>query len=165
VAAGTGAFYPPVLPYRDGAPIPPGYRLESDANTGLILGGVFTTLIGYGAALAVGAANDFENGTGWLAVPVIGPWGALGSRSNPCADIEIENATLEDAECVEAAVDEARLVAFMTLDGLVQMVGATLLIVGAATSHEELVRTDIAGWTVTPRVGTQGVTIGAHTRF
>lgn len=166
-AAGAG-FYPPVLPYRPGDPVPAGYRVDYDANTGLIVGGLVTTLVGYGAALAVGQGSDFKNGTGWLAVPLIGPWAALAGRQNPCAGLDVSNPDiedLEDAECIEEALDEAQLMAFMTIDGLVQATGAVLFVIGLATGEDRLVRQDIAGFRLMPRVGRSGFGLSASTRF
>lgn len=167
-ASAGGGFYPPVLPYREGQPIPPGYRLEYDANTGLIVGGLVTTLVGYGAALGVGQGSGFKNGTGWLAVPLLGPWAALAGRQNPCAGLDVSDPDiedLEDAECIEEALDEAQLMAFMTIDGLVQATGAVLFVIGLATGEDQLVRQDIAGFRLVPRVGATGFGLSAHARF
>jgi hypothetical protein len=143
-------FYPAALPYVEGQPVPDGYRLDSSSNTGLMVGGLLTLLAGYGAAFVVASGNDFENGTQWLVVPVIGPWGALASRENPCAGIDVMNAEIEDAECIEKALDEAQLIAFLTVDGIAQVVGATLFLIGAASREKVLLRNDIAGVHLAP---------------
>lgn len=161
----SGGFQPPVLPYREGAPVPPGYRLETQPNSGLLVGGLLIEIAGYVAAFAIGAAHDFDNGAGWLVVPVFGPWAALGARDNPCAGIEAQSATLADAECVNEALDEARLIAFLTVDGIVQMIGTGLMIVGAATPHRELVRADVAGFRLMPATIGRGVGVSARTTF
>lgn len=159
------ALWPPVLPYRSGVPVPEGYRVESKANNGLVIGGFLTLLVGYSSAFIVGMGNDFENGTGWLAVPVVGPFAALASRENPCAGINVEEADLEDAECIEAALDEAQLIAFMTVDGIVQLVGATLTLIGATTGTTQLVRHDVAGLRLDPLVGPNLTGVSARARF
>jgi hypothetical protein len=142
-----------VLPYRSGDPVPPGYQLESTALSGLITGGLITLIAGYGAAVAVGTANDFEEGTGWLAVPVIGPWGAMGARKLTCDADEFQR-----TQCTEAAVDELTMFAFLAVDGLIQGAGAALILGGAIGRQRQLVRADLtttaaAVPTVVPRFG------------
>ena len=165
-AAGVG-FYPPTLPYRSGQPIPEGYEVQSSSNSGLIVTGLLTWIAGYGAALVVGTANDFEQGTGWFALPIVGPWAVLGARENPCAGIDFDDPQIEDARCVEEAVDEAKLLAFAAVDGLVQAVGAVLLIAGVVSGRQELVRRDLAAARLVPRASAspQGFSIGAWGRF
>lgn len=140
-AASSGRpFLPTLLPYRNGDPVPPGYEVESQAASGLITAGMVTLMLGYVAGAGVAAANDFENGTGWLLVPVVGPWGAMGARTLSCNPDEFEQSA-----CTEAAVDELTMFAFLAVDGLVQATGTALLLAGVLSREHWLVRTDRTG--------------------
>ena len=49
---------------------------------------------------------------------------------------------------------------------MIQMVGTGLMVVGAATPRQELVRADVAGFRFAPmRVGRGGVGLSARTEF
>lgn len=108
-------------------------------------------MLGYIGAAGVAAVNDFDNGTGWLLAPVIGPWGAMGLRKLSCDPREFEQSA-----CTEAAVDELTMFAFLAVDGLVQATGAALLLAGTLSRENWLVRSDVSrspqGTTVVPRV-------------
>ncbi len=144
---------PPILPYRKGLPVPPGYRVVDRANSGLIIGGGVTFLLAYAAGLGLAASQSFENGTGYTAIPVAGPWAAIGGRSFQCKAPVTTNTVqaLQKAinRCVGTAFDEVTTVVFLTADGLVQATGAALFLVGLATGHQELVREDLPKTAVT----------------
>jgi hypothetical protein len=152
------------LPYREGLPIPPGYRVEHRSANGLIAGGLVTLIVSYGAALAVGLGDGFKDGTGWTVVPVIGPWAAIGARSFHC-----ENDPLKANECVKNAFSEVQTIAILSGDAVVQATGAVLFFAGLGSGQDELVRSDLgsgASVRVTPRmVGATGVGIGFDGRF
>jgi hypothetical protein len=133
-----GGFYPAVLPHREGQPVPPGYRLEERHNRGLANGGFVTFGISYATGLGYAVANGFEDGTGWLALPLAGPWIAIGSQEIKCNKRSLEN------DCVEQALGGAERITFMTVDGLLQAVGLTLIFVGYGIRTSELVRSDVA---------------------
>jgi len=158
--AATGAFRPPVLPYREGAEIPEGYELETSRNNGLMVGGSIVFGVGYVVAFGIAASKGFDRANGMLAVPVIGPWISLTRRESPCdiEDVEVK----EDAQkCVNSALDEAALIAVIAIDGLVQGVGTGLFIGGAASSRQQLVRKDVARIHVAPqRMGRSGYGLG-----
>jgi hypothetical protein len=126
------------LPYREGQPVPPGYRLEERRNRGLSTGGLVTFGVAYATGLGYAVANSFEDGTGWLALPVAGPWAAIGAQEIKCNKRSLEN------DCVEQALGGAERITFMTVDGLLQAVGLTLVFVGIGVKTSELVRTDVA---------------------
>jgi hypothetical protein len=84
------------------------------------------------------SAEDFDNGTSWLAVPVVGPWAAIGARSFGCSSISSQT-----NQCVDDAFNEVETIVFMAVDGLVQAAGAGLLIAGATSGQQELLRQDI----------------------
>src|SRR5262245_15843019 len=105
------AWPPAVLPYPEGQPIPKAYRLESHANTGLIIGGLVTFLASYSTALVFAASHDFDNGLGWTALPVVGPYGAIGARSFGCTQTDPRS-----SKCLNRAVDEVKAVTFLAVD-------------------------------------------------
>jgi hypothetical protein len=158
---GSG-FYPALLPYREGLPIPVGYRVEHRAANGLIYGGLATLVIAYSTAIVVGASAKFEDGTGWLVMPVIGPWAAIGARSYHC-----KNDPLLANQCVSGAFSEVQTIAILSADAVVQATGAVLFVAGLASGRDELVRTDLpATVRITPRaVGASGFGLGVDGRF
>jgi len=160
-SAGT-AVSPPILPYRAGLSIPPGYRVEHRPATSMIVGGLTTLVIAYGAAIGVGVGDNFKNGTGWTAVPVLGPWAAIGARSFHC-----NNDPLAANDCVKNAFSEVQTIAILSADAVVQATGAVLFLVGLGSGTDELVRSDVeAHVRVTPRaVGRDGFGIGFDGRF
>jgi len=143
-------------------PIPPGYRVEHRAATGVIVGGLATFGIAYGTALVIGANASFNDGTGWVAIPVIGPWAAIGARSYHCS-----NDPLLANQCVSGAFSEVQTIAALSADGVIQAAGAVLFVVGLASGHDELVRKDLpVSFRVVPRkVGADGFGIGVDGRF
>ncbi len=142
------AQLPPVAPYHKGLPVPPGYRVEQRSATGMIAGGLVTFATAYGAGLILGASQKFENGMGYVALPVIGPWAAIGGRTFNCKTAVPANTTGADVQrtinkCVGTAYDEVTTVVFLTADGLIQATGMVLFLVGLASGYEELVRADL----------------------
>lgn len=146
-ASSLPAWPPAVLPYRDGQPIPKAYRLESRANSGLIIGGTVTFLASYGSALGFGASHGFDNGLSWTFLPVVGPYGAIGARSFNCTQTDPRS-----NKCLHRAVDEVKAVTFLAIDGMVQAVGVALFFVGIGDRTKELVRVDMPVASLTPVV-------------
>lgn len=138
---------PPILPYKAGLPVPPRYRVV-ERSSGLVLGGGLTFLAGYAAGLGLAASKSFENGMGYTAIPVVGPWAAIGARSFSCRvpiSINVDGAAVQRElnKCVGQALDEVTTVVFLTVDGLVQATGAVLFLIGVGSSYKELVREDL----------------------
>lgn len=160
---------PAVLPYRAGTPVPPGYRLEHRAANGLIIGGVASLAVGYITALAVGGNDDFKNGTGWVLLPVVGPWAAIGARAYHCDNSATDVLQAQKAanQCVRGAFNEVQTIAILSADAVVQATGAVLFLAGLASGEDQLVRDDLqAHVRVTPRaVGANGFGIGFDGRF
>jgi hypothetical protein len=129
----------------------PAYRLESHARRGLAISGAVIAGIGFGFALAVAAGTTegarkwngvpFDNGG--LVVPILGPWITLGALKPNCGGLYND----EPAGCTRVHTQSGWR-AILIVDGLVQLLGATLITVGLALPREELV---IAG-TVKARV-------------
>jgi len=156
------ALSPALLPYRAGLLVPPGYHVEHRSANGLIGGGLATLVVAYATALIVGASDKFENGTGWLALPVVGPWAAIGARSYSC-----DNDPLHANACVNGAFNEVQTIAILSADAVVQATGAVLFIAGLASGHDELVRDDSpVAVRFSPRaLGTSGFGFGVDGRF
>lgn len=153
-------FRPAVLPHLEGQPTPPGYRLETRPATGLIVGGLLTWGMAYAVGVAYAAAHDFEDGSGWVAAPLVGPWAAIGARDFGC---ELTGASVaatrrEVDQCVDGALGEVEATAVLTADGILQAMGASLFLIGLASSESIWVRSDIAGLELRP--GARGARFG-----
>jgi hypothetical protein len=155
-AVGSLASLPPLLPYKKGLPVPPGYRVVQRSASGLTIGGGLTFLASYVAGLGLAASQGFDNGTAYTAIPVAGPWAAIGGRTFRCkvsvATSSVSSVALQKAinKCVGFAFDEVTTVVFLTADGLVQATGAVLFFIGLASGYQELVREDLPKAAVYP---------------
>jgi hypothetical protein len=153
---------PAVLPYRSGQPVDPLYRKESQGNFGLIVGGSLTFLGAYGAALHYGDGQSWQNGTKWLYLPVGGPFVAISKRNLEC---KVDELDLDMANrCADHAVGQVEAMVLLAVDGLIQTIGATLLVAGVLDRTTVLVRNDIAGLKVAPAVVAAGGSRGAGLR-
>ena len=131
---GYGAEYPPLgprrMPFEEGQPIPPGYRVETRARRGLIVGGAVTfgvlyLLSAFTASVAVDAGDSEEFGP--LFIPVVGPF------------VTISTADAEGAGTFA-----------LVLDGVGQAGGVAMFIAGLMTEEKFLLRNDQAKISVTP---------------
>jgi hypothetical protein len=125
---------PARLPYADGDPIPPGYHVVHRARQGLVIAGTVVFFVSYGIALSVAMIDDFDHQTGWLALPVAGPWLMMYHRTRPQCDGQSGNG------CVEQGL-ETILRFYLALDGVAQAAGVTMLSFGLA-GRQLLVRDD-----------------------
>ncbi len=146
---------PPTLPYREGQEIPSGYHLEEHARRGLVIGGAIMTGVPYVIGLSLASGDGFVNRSGWLILPVVGPWVALGER--PRCDQNRDDGL--------ACLGEFFVRMFLVMDGMIQTGGAIMFSVGLAATKRQLVRDDQARFLVLPtRVGS-GYGVGAFARF
>jgi hypothetical protein len=148
-----------VLPYKEGDPIPAGYDVVERPRTGLVVTGWVLTGIAYGISLIAATSADFENQSGWLAVPFAGPWLTLGRRNYGCDGDNDDNAE-DGAECVA----DVFVVMGLIMDGIMQTAGGTLLLIGYTSTKQELVRQDSAFRLGPTRVGS-GYGLGASGGF
>jgi hypothetical protein len=154
----AGYAPPAELPYEAGQPIPVGYRVVDEPRRGLVTAGLIVTSISYVIGVMAATATDFENSSTYMLIPIAGPWLTLGRRHNShCSD---SSSASEGLHCVGDAVVIMGLIA----DGVVQVIGGSLLIAGYAARQTRLVRSDLA-WSVFPRRIGSGYGFGAHASF
>jgi hypothetical protein len=131
----------------------PTYRLESHARRGLVISGAVVAGIGFAFALAVAAGttegartwNGVPFDSGGLVMPVLGPWVTLGSFKPNCGGLYND----EPGGCTRVHTQDAWR-AILIVDGLVQLLGVTLMTVGLALPREELVIADTVKARVVP---------------
>ncbi len=162
---------PPVANFGWGAPArPPGVMdsgaepEKSSVSTTAIVGALVLG-IPYATGIGVGASESFENGSGWLAAPVGGPWLALSSRRDPCDGLEDQKQFDSD---VGKCVAEPMIRGMLVLDGVLQATGAVLLIVGASSgsSSSEEPKPPAPRMVAMPaRVGRNGYGLGVVGQF
>ena len=142
--------------------MPPGYRVEHRPANGLITSGAASFLAAYVAALVAGASSGFDDGGGWLIVPVIGPLAAIGARTYHC-----NNDPTQANKCINGAFNEVQTIAVLSADAVVQATGAVLFVAGLGSGRDELVRSDLqAEMRLAPRVvGTTGFGLGVDGHF
>jgi hypothetical protein len=120
---------PARIPYRDGAPVPPGYHIEESPRKGLVIAGWVTLLVPFGLSASIGLASTNDSDR-WLIIPVAGPFGDLASRSNRCSS---------DLSCALEPVVQT----YLALDGVTQAAGVALLSLGYALTKKEWVSDQI----------------------
>jgi hypothetical protein len=119
---------PRTIPYRDGDPIPEGYRVESTPRYGLVAGGASIVggawLISTITAIALDQEQSVENDPNFddmytpMLIPVVGPFITIGTA---------------DASGTGAGI--------LALDGVIQTAGLAMFIAGFAAPTLELVPT------------------------
>ncbi len=140
------------LPYKVGQPIPPGYRLNEEPRWGLVSGGWILLGIPYGISLASALSADFKNESVWLVIPVLGPWMTIGRRDY--YDCDGTDAKLHTAGCVA----DTFVVMGLIFDGVMQIGGATMVLLGYTQKKKTLVREQ---WGLELRPGVIGSGYGA----
>jgi len=140
---------PATLSYEEGAPIPRGYVLRESNLTGLVIGGIIPLSIFYLISFSVASGNNFKGPAGWLAVPVIGPFGWLAAHKSNCV-----GDVCSDAEDVLGRT-------FVTMDGIFQVAGAAMFITGLAITRKKLVLIENQEMYIVPYTSstTQGLSI------
>lgn len=153
------SLYPPLLPAYGKEPPPPGYIERTRVNTPLVVTGAITFSVTYIASWAIAGRQKFKNGTGALAVPLLGPWLAIGARNINCnitvdestgvdgIDEDIEKSTDDAAKCF---AKEAGSIAVMTGMGIGQIIGASLLLAGILDQRRYYLRADLGPVSFTP---------------
>lgn len=145
------------LPYEKGDAIPQGYKLRTQPRRGLIIAGSIVTGVPWVFSVVAAVGADYENKTGFLLVPALGPWLTLmagGGRDDECSN--------SDDYC---SGDNAGLRAALVLDGLVQTAGALMFVSGFAFPRTRLVRQDVTLSLLPTTLGRDGYGIGAIGTF
>jgi hypothetical protein len=117
-----------VLDWREGEPVPDGYRPVRRANRSLVMAGAITfgsVYVTTGLAGAI-AADAGARGSGTLLVPVLGPFIMAGLQGSATGGF------------------------MLVLDGLAQAAGVTMFAVGLAQPRAKLVRVELGKVEVTP---------------
>lgn len=151
--------YPSRRDWRQGDPPPPGYHIEHGPWTGMIIGGVIPLAVFYSFSVMAASMSGYYNGTGWLLVPGVGPWLTLAARTEHC-----DPGTDPAVAVVDCTWDRTAR-GLLIFDGIVQTVTGAMVILGATTERERLVRDAPASFSVQPqRVGT-GYGLGVSGQF
>lgn len=152
-----GQSLPLRLPFEQGDPIPSGYSVEERYDKALTVGGGVVLGSAYLTAVVL-AASSSESGQGWLMVPLIGPFAAIMKQETTCGDAtSLQPVSTQD--CVETVNAATRRTVVVLADGLLQVAGATMLVIGLATPERQLVLD--SGVTLVPGVagGDYGATL------
>jgi hypothetical protein len=147
------------LPYEDGDPVPEGYRVVKQARRGLVIAGSIVGGIAYGLSITGATSADFDNKSGSLLVPVLGPWIMLalgGAKDEPCSSAYYISSSCGDRSGLRGA---------LVLDGLMQGAGAAMLIAGIAVPRARLVRKDVTVSMLPMTLGKDGYGLGAVGQF
>jgi hypothetical protein len=92
---------PEERPYRAGEPVPLGYHLEQAPRADTVAAGSVLFGLSYGAAIAVGVSDGFQNKKGYLLLPLFGPTLTAATRTgNKPGEVNL-------AVIFEAALDSA----------------------------------------------------------
>lgn len=155
---------PATLPYREGEPIPQGYRHEKRPRTGLIIAGAVVTAVPYVLGLSVASASKFHNAGGFLVIPALGPWITLAARQNQdCTYTDSVLGTTTSYSC--SSDTDAVVVTFLVMDALIQTTGAILFVVGVSSDRDVLVRQDLAKLHLAPLRFNHGYGLGIRGGF
>lgn len=142
-------FRPLAFPVFGDYPPPPGYVEDSRANSGLVWGGGITLATSYALGIGFGASRGFDQGLGWVALPLFGPFIAAGQRDLSCT-ITVSTASAE--ECQRKTVDEAKTLAVLAGVGVAELVGGALLTFGLLDRTRLWVRSDLKEVAIAPYV-------------
>ena len=154
------ALRPPEVVNYDGGPVPAGYHVEERPRKALIITGALLTGVPWvlGITFAGGAKPSFENQTGWLVLPVLGPWLTLATRkTSDCTNTSSGSYCFNDG-------DEGAKRTLLVFDGLLQATGAVLFIAGIANPKKVVARDFVGKLQFTPapigRLGYGGFVTG-----
>jgi hypothetical protein len=141
--------------------VPQGYHVIEEPRRGLVIGGSLSLGIPWvlGATVAVG--KDFEDKTGYLMIPAVGPWlmlAAGGAKDKSCDE------TGTDVFC-DYERDRSGERALLFLDGMAQVAGAVMLAAGIGYPRKRLVREPTLLSLAPTRMGKDGYGFGAVGTF
>jgi hypothetical protein len=160
IPAEPGQPPPKELKYRRGKPIPPGYHVEERSRDGMVVAGAVLFALPFAGGIVAAVASQGQNETGWLYAPLIGPWFTLGLRRYTGACGRTSASDSDSMQCL----DDIFVVMGLITDGLLQITGGTLMLVGNFVSKKVLVRDDAALRVVPMQVGS-GYGLGVRAGF
>lgn len=135
--------------WHEGDPVPPGYHVEEQPRSGLVIAGAIVLGVPYFFSAVSALAASSQNESGWLYVPVAGPWLTLGRRTYSCNPDDNNQTTSESLACV----GDVFVVMGLVFDGIMQATGGALLLAGELATKPGLVRNDEAVRVVPMRMG------------
>jgi hypothetical protein len=141
------------LPYEEGRPIPPGYRVVRQVRRGLIIPGAIVTGVLWSISLTGAVAADWDNSSGFLIIPGLGPWLMLvaGGARNHCSQSQYSYSYCDD---------NSGLRSVLVLDALGQTAGMALLVSGLAFQRVRVLRDDVVvSLAPMARPGTHGLSL------
>jgi hypothetical protein len=148
------------LPYEDGDPIPQGYRLREQPRRGLVIGGSLMTGVPWVFSVTGAVGADFEDNSGFLLLPAVGPWLMLATGG--AKDRDCPSTSSIDDYCDG---DRSALRSILVLDGLVQTGGTIMFILGLKYPRKRLVRDDVTVSLAPTPLGRDGYGLGALGTF
>lgn len=133
-------FRPVALPAYRNFPPPPGYTEKVKRNVGLITAGTIVFASTYALGIGAAGATGFKNQSGWVALPVAGPFIAASQRDFDCGNPSTPAAV---QACQRETVSEAGAVAVLAGIGVGHVLGMTMLIAGLLDKQRLWVREDL----------------------
>ncbi|MFC1641580.1 hypothetical protein ACFL5O_02650 [Myxococcota bacterium] len=149
--------------YQEGDPVPKGYRVVRESRRGLVIAGSIVGGIAWGFSVVAAVGADFDDKSGALMLPVVGPWLMLalgGGKDEACTG----NYSYDDITRNECG-DRFGVRAGLALSGLTQAAGAAMLIAGLAFPRTRLVRSNVQLSMAPMSFGKDGYGFGAIGRF
>jgi len=126
---------------------------KTKPRVGLIIGGGIMFAVGYSIAFAIAAGTDYNDVSGFLAVPVVGPFITMARHDyGDCAN---------SVDCAAVRVGDTFATIGLVLNFLLQAGGATMLIVGITVPKKE----EVPQVSVGPMAVGSGVGLGATLSF
>ncbi len=151
---------PKSLPYEGGR-VPEGYHVDESVRRGPAIGGAITFGVAYMMGITAASSYSFSNQSGWLALPLAGPFITMWTRENRCLSSS-DTSSYPSTPCED---DKATVRMLLVLDGMAQVTGVALFAWGMSTTSKRLVRNDVTRLVVAPtRVGS-GYGLGALGSF
>ncbi len=133
-----------------GGPVPAGFHLEERPRKGLIISGALLTGIPWALGASIVSGSNFPNSSGWLVVPVLGPWITLAARHDSYCSYNSGTTCIDDGE-------NSAVRTLLVLDGLMQTAGAVMFIVGVSSPVKYVSRDFTGNLHFTPApIGRQG---------
>jgi hypothetical protein len=130
--------------------VPAGYHVEERARKGMIIAGSVVLGVPWILGVTIASGYDFENKSGWLVVPALGPWITIAARDQ---DTICSYAGTSITNCPEDNSVRTMLI----LDGLTQAAGAIMLVYGLASPKKVITRDFMGSLHFTPaRLGKLG---------